>query len=152
MGNVVKAIEKREKDGGRFAIVAVAEGAISKEEAALPKKEYKARVAARTSPSVAYDIADQIAAATGREVRVGIPGHTQRGGIPDAQDRIFATQCGVEAAMACLKGTFGVMVAQVSGAMTLVPLQEVAGKLKYVDTNSDLVREARQLGISFGDK
>lgn len=152
MDNVVKAIEKREKDGGRFAIVAVAEGAISKEEAALPKKEYKARVAARTSPSVAYDIADQIAAATGREVRVGIPGHTQRGGIPDAQDRIFATQCGVEAAMACLKDTFGVMVAQVGGAMTLVPLQEVAGKLKYVDTNSDLVREARQLGISFGDK
>lgn len=149
--NVVKAIDKRDRDGGRFAIVVVAEGAISKEEAALSKKEYKAKVAARTSPSVAYDIAAEVADITGREVRVGIPGHTQRGGAPDAQDRIFATQCGVEAALGFLRGETGYMIAQVGGKMVHVPLQDVAGKLKYVDPESDLVREARALGISFGD-
>ena len=36
--------------------------------------------------------------------------------------------------------------------MCRVPLEEVAGKLKYVDPGSDLVREARSLGISFGDE
>ena len=152
MDNVVNAIEKREKDGGRFAIVVVAEGAISLEEAAMKKKDYKAKVAARVKPSVAYDIAEEIAARTGREVRVAVPGHTQRGGQPDAQDRIFATQCGVEAARGCLEGQFGYMIARVEGKMCRVPLEEVAGKLKYVDPQGDLVREAKLLGISFGDE
>ena len=152
MDNVVDAIERREEKGGRFAIVVVAEGAISREEAAMKKKAYKAKVAARVKPSVAYDIAEEIAARTGREVRVAVPGHTQRGGAPDAQDRIFATQCGVEAARACLEGQFGFMVAQRAGKMVRVPLEDVAGKLKYVDPDSDLVREAKLLGISFGDE
>ena len=152
MDNVVNAIEKREKDGGRFAIVVVAEGAISREEAAMKKKDYKAKVAARVKPSVAYDIAEEIASRTGREVRVAVPGHTQRGGQPDAQDRIFATQCGVEAARACLEGAYGIMIAKVDDQMRRVPLEEVAGKLKYVDPECDLVREAKLLGISFGDE
>ena len=36
--------------------------------------------------------------------------------------------------------------------MCRVPLEDVAGKLKYVDPESDLVREAKALGISFGDE
>ncbi len=152
MDNVVKAIEERDRNGGRFSVVVVAEGAISKEEAAMKKKAYKAKVAARVKPSVAYDIAEEIAARTGREIRVAVPGHTQRGGAPDAQDRIFATQCGVEAARGCLEGQYGYMIAQKHGQMVRVPLEDVAGKLKYVDPNSDLVREAKLLGISFGDE
>ncbi|WP_321971564.1 ATP-dependent 6-phosphofructokinase [Paratractidigestivibacter sp.] len=152
MDNVIRAIEARDGNGGRFAIIAVAEGAISKQEAAMKKKDYKKKVAARVKPSVVYDIAEEIAARTDREVRVAIPGHTQRGGQPDAMDRIFATQCGVEAARACMDGEFGIMIAQVAGKMCRVPLEEVAGKLKYVDPDGDLVREARMLGISFGDE
>lgn len=44
------------------------------------------------------------------------------------------------------------MVAQRAGKMVRVPLEDVAGKLKYVDPDSDLVREAKLLGISFGDE
>jgi ATP-dependent phosphofructokinase / diphosphate-dependent phosphofructokinase len=152
MDNVIRAIEARDGNGGRFAIIAVAEGAISKQEAAMKKKDYKKKVAARVKPSVVYDIAEEIAARTDREVRVAIPGHTQRGGQPDAMDRIFATQCGVEAAKACMDGVYGIMIAQVGGKMCRVPLEEVAGKLKYVDPEGDLVREAKMLGISFGDE
>ena len=152
MDNVVKAIDRREENGGRFAIIVCAEGAISKEQAAMKKKDYKKLVAERVKPSVAYDIAEEIARRTDREVRVAVPGHTQRGGQPDAQDRIFATQCGVEAARGCLEGKYGYMIAQVSGKMCRVPLEDVAGKLKYVDPNCDLVREAKLLGISFGDE
>ena len=35
--------------------------------------------------------------------------------------------------------------------MVKVPLKDVAGKLKTVDPNSDIIKEARMLGISFGD-
>ena len=152
MDQVIKTIEHRMETGSRFTIVAVAEGAISKEDAALSKKEYKKKLAERTSPSIVYDIAKEIEAKTGRETRVAIPGHTQRGGQPDAQDRIFATQCGVEAALGCLRGEFGYMIALRDGKMCHMPLEEVAGKLKYVDPQSDLVREAKALGISFGDE
>lgn len=152
MDCVIADIRRRNESGGRFTILAVAEGAISKEDAALPKKECKKKLAARTSPSIVYDIAAEIEARTGFETRVAIPGHTQRGGQPDAQDRVFATQCGVEAALGCLEGEFGFMVAQVNGTMCRVPLAEVAGKLKRVDPDCDLIREARAMGISFGDK
>ena len=152
MDNVMRAIDRRMESGARFTIIVVAEGAITRRDAALSKKEYKRKVAARTSPSIAYDIAREIESRCGRETRVAVPGHTQRGGQPDAQDRVFATQCGVEAALGCLEGEFGFMVAQRAGAMCRVPLAEVAGRLKRVDPESDLVREARALGISFGDE
>ena len=152
LDNVLKTIDRRVKNGARFAIVVVAEGAKTKEEAALTKKQYKKRLAARTEPSSAYVLADQIAERSGREVRVAIPGHTQRGGSPSAYDRVFATQCGVEAARGILEGASGFMVAQVGGKMCRVPLADIAGKLKMVDPESDLVREARALGISFGDE
>ena len=51
-----------------------------------------------------------------------------------------------------MQGDYGFLVAKVDGKMTRVPLADIAGKLKYVDPKSDLVREARELGISFGDK
>ena len=148
---VVDAINEVHGDGERYSIIVVAEGARTKEEASLSKKAYKAKVAARVKPSVAYEIAEEIARRTDREVRVAVPGHTQRGGAPDAQDRIFATQCGVEAAMGCLEGKFGFMVSQKKGKMCRVPLEDVAGKLKYIDPDGEVVREARALGISFGD-
>jgi 6-phosphofructokinase 1 len=152
MHNVIKAIDNCERHGNRFAIVVVAEGAITKEEAALSKKEYKKRVAERTDPSIAYSIAREIEARTGRETRVAIPGHTQRGGAPSAYDRVFASQCGAVAGHAIVEGRYGFMVSQRDGKMCEVPLAEIAGKLKFVDPQSDLVLEARQLGISFGDE
>lgn len=41
---VVDAIHKRTKDGKGFTILAVAEGAISKDDAQLTKKQYKAKL------------------------------------------------------------------------------------------------------------
>jgi len=148
---VCEAIEKRASGKSRFSIIVVAEGAITKEDAALPKKEYKKKLAARTAPSVAYEVADMIVERTGRETRIAIPGHTQRGGAPSPADRVFATQCGVEGGLAALKGEFGIMIAQVKNKMVHVPLEEVAGKLKFVDPKGELVREAKELGICFGD-
>ena len=41
MDNVVRAIKSRTEAGKHFTIIAVAEGAITKEDAALPKKKIK---------------------------------------------------------------------------------------------------------------
>ena len=152
INNVMKVIERRDKEGKRFSIIAVAEGAISIEEASLKRKHYKERIAARTSPSIAYDIAAEIINRTDREVRVAVPGHTQRGGAPCAYDRVFATQVGVEAAKGILAGEYGFMVADKDRQIVRVPLDIVAGRLKTVDPACQLVQQAKLMGISFGDE
>ena len=148
---VVEAIHKRTKDGKGFTILAVAEGAISKEDAELSKKQYKAKVASRKYPSVSYEIADQIQEKCGVEVRVAVPGHTQRGGSPCPYDRVLCTRLGSAAAKAIMDGKFGYMIAMINNKTKCVPLGEVAGKLKTVDPDSQMIQEAKRIGISFGD-
>ncbi len=148
---VVEAIEKRNKNGSRFTILAVAEGAISKEDAKLSKKEYKEKMKNYKYPSVSYELADKIQKMTGGEVRVTVPGHTQRGGSPCPYDRVFASRLGAEAGELILKGEYGFMVGYKNREIVKVPLEDVAGKLKMVSPDSDIVKEAKLLGISFGD-
>ena len=148
---VVDVIEKRDKEGHRFTIIAVAEGAISKEDAKLSKKEYKKKLANYKYPSVSYELADQITKKTGREVRVTVPGHVQRGGAPVAYDRVFASRLGAEAGNLILKGEYGFMVGYKNREMVKVPLKEVAGKLKTVDPKARIIKEAKLMGVSFGD-
>ena len=148
---VIAAINKRTKAGKGFTILAVAEGAISKEDAVLSKKEYKEKVAKRKYPSVSYEIADRIFKETGVEVRVTVPGHTQRGGSPCPYDRVLCTRLGSAAAKAIMDENYGNMVAMVNGKIKYVPLGDVAGKLKTVDPNDQMIKEAKRIGISFGD-
>ena len=148
---VIKAINEREKRGSRFTIMAVAEGAISKEYAKLSKKEYKEKMKKYPYPSVSYEIADQIQKKSGKEVRVTVPGHTQRGGSPCPYDRVFATRLGAEAGKLILKGEYGFMVGYKNREIVKVPLDEVAGKLKMVAPDAPIIQEAKMVGISFGD-
>ena len=117
-----------------------------------PLKEYKEKLAKRKYPSIAYELAEQIQKETDKEVRITVPGHTQRGGSPCAYDRVFATRVGAKAAELILNEEYGYMVAMRNGETVKVPLEEVAGKLKYVDPQCGLIQEARMIGISFGDK
>ena len=151
---VTAAIQKRAKAGKRFTILAVAEGAISKEDAELPKKKYKEKLEARAKkyPSVSYEIADQIYKEIGSEVRVTVPGHTQRGGEPCPYDRVLSTRIGAGAAQAIMDGEYGIMIGVVNGKIKRVPLEECAGKLKMVSPKDQLVVAAKQIGISFGDQ
>ena len=148
---VVEAIEKRTREGKRFSILAVAEGAISKEDAKLSKKEYKAKLAARPYPSVSYEIGKRIEEKSGQEIRVSIPGHTQRGGSPCPYDRVLSTRFGAAAAQMIMERDYGKLVGIKNGEIVRIPLEEVAGKLKTVDPNASIIKEAKAVGISFGD-
>ena len=146
------AIQNRTKAGKHFTIIAVAEGAISVEEAALSKKEYKEKLKKRKYPSIAYELAEQIQEKTEQEVRITVPGHTQRGGSPCPYDRVLSTRLGAAAAELILDGDYGYMIGIKNGETVKVPLEEVAGKLKTVDPQSRIIKEAKLTGISFGDK
>ena len=81
---IKKVIDARSNAGKPFTILAVAEGAISKEDAKLKKKEYKEKLAKRKYPSIAYEIAERIEKETDKEVRTTVPGQPKRGGSPRA--------------------------------------------------------------------
>ena len=151
INKVIEKIEDRDKKGCRFTIIAVAEGAISKEDAALSKKDYKKKMEKYPFPSVSYEVAAQIQEKTGREVRVTVPGHMQRGGSPCPYDRVFASRLGSEAGKLILDNQYGFMVGYKNREIVRVPLEDVAGKLKTVDPDATIVQEAKMLGICFGD-
>jgi 6-phosphofructokinase 1 len=148
---VIEAIERRKKAGKGFTILAVAEGAISKEDAKLTKKELKEKIKNRQCPSVSYEIAAQIQEKTGQEIRITVPGHMQRGGSPCPYDRVLSTRLGIAAAQLIINKDYGNMVSIINGEISKVPLKEVAGKLKMVSPDSSIIKEAKLGGISFGD-
>ena len=148
---IIEAIQHRSKEGKGFTILAVAEGAISKGDAALSKKDFKEKQRDYKYPSVSYEIAEKIAKKTGIEIRVTVPGHMQRGGSPCPYDRVLSTRLGAEAANLILKDQYGYMVGIINGKVKKVPLGEVAGKLKGVSPDDQLIQHAKLIGISFGD-
>lgn len=150
---VVEALKSRTRSGKKFSILAVAEGAISKEDASLTKKELKEKKKSGVVyPSVAYEIGAQITERTGQEVRVTVPGHMQRGGDPCPFDRVLSLRLGAEAAKLINDKEYGYMVAVDNNEIVKIPLADVAGKLKTVDPESTIVKEAKMIGISFGDE
>ena len=148
---IAQKIKERHDRGASFTILAVAEGAISKKDAKLSKKELAQKQAESPYPSVSYEIAAKLTKKTGYDVRVTVPGHTQRGGAPCPYDRVFASRLGSEAGKLILKKEFGFMVGYKNREIVKVPLKDVAGKLKMVDPEASIIKEAKMLGISFGD-
>lgn len=104
-----------------------------------------------TYPSISYRIADELKELTGQEIRVTIPGHYQRGGAPCPADRLLTSRLGVAAAQLIRDKKYGYMVAVQNDKIVPVPLSEVAGKLKTVPPDGEVVRAARALGLSMGD-
>lgn len=148
---VCEAIMDRDKRGRHFAIVVVAEGAFeqggaeSTLGASLPGQ-------AKRVGGVAERLAAQIQERTGKECRSLVLGHLQRGGMPTGYDRLLATRFGGAAVQAVEDGRWGHMVALRSPDIVTVPIEEALATPKRVDPKHDVVRTARRLGISFGDR
>jgi len=141
---VIKAIEDRNKQGKNFSIIAIAEGALTKEEAELPKKEKSNLIAPGNR------LAEILSRRLAQDVRAIVPGHLQRGGDPTSTDRLLCSRFGAMAGELVKKGQFGYMVALRGTEIVAVPLDEVAGKLKSIPADSQLLRHAKLLGISMG--
>lgn len=147
---VAKVVKERAESNKGFTIIAVAEGAMDKEEARMKKKEREAKRAAEHFSSSAY-VAQQLRDLVGVEARNVVPGHIQRGGTPSAYDRVLSTQFGVHAAELIRDGVYGVTVALKGNAITHNPLSEIAGVAKPVPEDHQLITTAKNMGISFGD-
>jgi phosphofructokinase-like protein len=139
--HVCRHIAAREKAGKHFTIVVLAEGV------KLPP-ELKEN---RRASSIGTLIGNAIARGSGKEVRISVLGHIQRGGTPSPFDRILATRFGVAAVDLIATGGFGLMVALQGGSIVSVDVAHAIGHLKAVNPDGEIVRTARAIGIGFGD-
>lgn len=147
--NIAAHLRDRRDRGKPFSIVVVAEGAVSKAEAADP--DAPDRDVPAGERSIGYRVAGEIEAATDMETRVTVLGYQQRGGTPSPYDRVLATRFGTAAAEMLHRGEYGKMVALDGRKIVARPLGEIAGKLKLVPRDHDLIRTGRSVGICFGD-
>jgi ATP-dependent phosphofructokinase / diphosphate-dependent phosphofructokinase len=164
---LAESILERVSRGKRFSIVAVAEGAITRNGAnkikAVEKKlegaEGEQRAALKTQlkqldreyRGSTLQMAEELQVITGLETRVTILGHLQRGGTPSALDRLLATRLGTGAIEYIKNEQFGIMVAVDGEHTRAVPLEDVAGKINYVPADHPWILSARNLETSFGD-
>ena len=166
--SVADAIRRRSHRGKRFSLVAVAEGAISKQDVqAMRTAEEKVAKAKSRGAQVNAEaeltrletqhagntmrLAKQLEKLTGLESRVTILGYLQRGGTPSAADRLLATRLGTACADLINKSRYGVMVAARADVTKPVPLEDVARRLKFVPPDHPWVGTARRVGTCLGD-
>lgn len=156
--SVAEAIRERSRNGKPFSIVAVAEGAISRQnfEAQLAAREKRIKGEKMPVSEIQYAdhtlrLAKKLEHLTGLEARVTILGHLQRGGTPSAADRLLATRLGTACADLINEGHYGVMVASKGDGTRAVKLEKVAGKIKVVPPDHPWVESARRVGTNLGD-
>jgi 6-phosphofructokinase 1 len=147
---VAECIQNRDRFGARFSIVVVAEGACSRNGTLSILEEARGGYAERLGGAGAQ-VAKELHTLTGKETRSVVLGHLQRGGAPTAFDRTLATRYGGKAVELLLDGIQGMMVANHPPDIVAIPLAEVVGKTKTVPLDSDLLKTARAMGVSFGD-
>ena len=149
---VAKVVEDRANSKKGFSIIAVAEGAMDRKEAKMKRKEREAQRAADGFNGIANRLAKQLTELVGVEARAVVPGHIQRGGSPNAYDRVLSTQFGVHAAQLIRDEMYGYTVALVGNSITHNKLSDIAGIPKPVPADHQMVGVGKDMGISFGDK
>lgn len=166
--SVAQSILNRNKLGKSFSIVAVAEGAMSREFRKIysniediisttndkeQKKKYKLEKIELENLHTTNTIrlANRLKELTGIDTRVTILGHLQRGGTPSAYDRILATKLGTACADCIKNEKFGTMVAIQQNEIVSVPLEKVVKKIKMVPLDHEWIKSARRVGTCLGD-
>jgi len=146
--SVCAQVAKREAAGKHFTIIVVAEGARLVDGDFVGDKDVKGEA---LLGGVGELVAHQVAERTGKETRVVVLGHLQRGGSPTMMDRALCTMFGAKAVELIAEERFGRMASWTDEGIRSVPMIEAIEKLKTVPTDSFLVRSARALGTCLGD-
>jgi 6-phosphofructokinase 1 len=149
MEKVAEKVIERDRCDSQFSIIVVAEGAKEIEGAQV----YQDKGGGLSSPrlgGMGHHVAYEVGQLTGKETRCVVLGHLQRGGSPNAFDRMLATNFGSAAVRALQGGERGVMVSLQAANICTVPIAEAVANLKIVLPDSQLVRTARDVGVSFG--
>lgn len=142
--SIAQKVLAREKSGSRFTNIVVAEGSTE-----IGTGETYSDTTELRLGGIGDIVRRRIEKMTGKESRCVVLGHLQRGGSPNAFDRMLGTNFGACAVRALASGDAGKMVALQAGTIVTVPLSEACTNIKKVAVDGQLVRTARDIGISF---
>ena len=140
---VIKFLKHRHRAHANFSIVVVAEGAVPAEGTSMSYEAPVGQFGEIVAGAITARVKAEIEQRTGFDTRVTVLGHVQRGGSPVPADRILGSRFGVAAIDAISHGKTDVMTALRGDEVVLVPLQEIAGKVKRVPT--ELLQVVRAL-------
>jgi ATP-dependent phosphofructokinase / diphosphate-dependent phosphofructokinase len=145
-------IRYRERElRANHSVIVIAEGCEIPGEGQVLEPGTVPGAAARLSGICSW-LAGQVTSRTGVETRATVLGHLQRGGAPNSVDRILATRFGAAAVDLLANERFGEMVAQRGQQIVSVPIRDAIGSVRNVPQDHQLVQQARQIGVSFGDQ
>ncbi|HNQ43109.1 MAG TPA: 6-phosphofructokinase, partial [Candidatus Cloacimonadota bacterium] len=152
INKVMTAINQRIDNGRGFANIVIAEGAMPiAGEMAFSENDTPGAMKIRLGGAGLRLSEELKEAGCSIEIRETILGHLQRGGTPNAFDRILASMFGVKAFELVLQEKWGHMVAYRHPDIIAVPISEAIKEYNLVNPHGNLVRTARGLGISLGD-
>lgn len=151
LSKIADAIKKRADSGKKFSIIVVAEGAKPLGGEMVVERNLPGRIDPIKLGGIGAKLGEDLEILTGMETRVTVLGHLQRGGSPNAADRVLATRYGVAAVEAAIDGDFGTMVALQGQKIVRVPLAEAVNRLKKVGVEEPVLHVARKVGIMMGD-
>lgn len=140
---VIKFLKHRHRAHANFSIVVVAEGAVPAEGTSMSYEAPVGQFGEIVAGAIGERVKAEIEQRTGFDTRVTVLGHVQRGGSPVPADRILGSRFGVAAIDALAEGKTNVMTALRGEEIVLVPLPEIAGKVKHVP--ADLLQVAQAL-------
>jgi len=167
---VAQSLQRRQRSGKRFSIIAAAEGIVTVEQAkararalAKGKKPDMEVAIAHTIRSktegeihlvqepVASRLARRLQQITGVEARVTSLGHVQRGGPPSAFDRLLCTRLGTKAGELLAHHRYNVMVGIKGNQCVPIPLAKAASSKRLVPIDHPWIRTARLVETCMGD-
>lgn len=152
INKVVEKINDRFQRDRGFTIVVLAEGAMAVgKKSSVEKNDEVGYMNAKLSGGAVRLVNELKEAGLKHDMRKAVLGHIQRGGVPIAYDRVLATQFGVKAFEMVMEGKFGEMVSYRHPNIISVPFSEAIREPHIVTLDSDLMKSARGVGISFGD-
>lgn len=144
---VVAHVQHRDKAGKQSTIIVVAEGA-----RASDGKQFRKGTTYEQwrLGGIGEMLCQELEKRTGKETRVCILGHLQRGGAPTTLDRILGTRFGVKAVALADQKKIGTMVSYQEGRVLDVPIAHAVNHLKTVPPEHQMIQDAKAIGIFFG--
>jgi len=150
INKICDVVLNRSRQGKRFSIVVVSEGARPKFGRMLVKKIVKDSTDPVRLGGIGDKITNDIESITDLESRVTVLGHLQRGGEPSPFDRLLATRLGVDACRLVAKKDFSKMVALKADNIVSVDLSKAVKDTRRVDLKHSVIKAALAVGTSFG--
>jgi len=165
---IADTILTRNQAGKRYSIIAVSEGAKSRETSDFfehsmqvndkirsgPERERVAGILEKIEGQLignTLHLANRLEKYTSLDTRITILGHLLRGGTPSSTDRLLATRMGTACVRLIHEGHFGVMVSLHGADLVPIPLDQVGSGHKPIPLDHPWIESARQVGTCLGD-